>query len=127
MTEAVNNIGNEIKGFTLLATKETIYGIDNHFDDVDVLPLVETTDVVSLCNGTFVENEVDSACMILHKKPVTNILTSTVYREWLTMTNIVDEERNQLLWKLVRTVVVRAVGHDSRHTVGIVKSTNEMI
>ena len=63
-----------------LRPKETIYGIDNHFDDVDVLPLVETTDVVSLCNGTFVENEVDSACMILHKKPVTNILTSTVYR-----------------------------------------------
>ena len=43
------------------------------------------------------------------------------------MTDIVDKQRNQLLWELVWTVVVRAVGHDGRHTVCIVESTDEVV
>ena len=43
------------------------------------------------------------------------------------MTDVVDEQRNQLLWELVWTVVVRAVGHDGWHTVCIVESTNEVV
>ena len=43
------------------------------------------------------------------------------------MTDVVDEQRNQLLWELIWTVVVRAVGHDGRHTVCIVESTDEVV
>ena len=43
------------------------------------------------------------------------------------MMDIVDEQRNQLLRELVWTVVVRAVGHDGRHTVCIVESTDEVV
>ena len=41
--------------------------------------------------------------------------------------DVVDKQRNQLLWELVWTVVVRAVGHDGRHTVCIVESTDEVV
>ena len=43
------------------------------------------------------------------------------------MADIIDEQRDQLLRKLVRSVVVRAVGHDGRHTIGIVKGTDKMV
>jgi len=43
------------------------------------------------------------------------------------MTDVVDEQRNQLLRELVWTIVVRAVGHDGRHTVCIVESTDEVV
>ena len=73
------------------------------------------------------EDNVNSTSMIHYIQPVAYVLALTIYREKLAVTNVVDEEWNQLLRKLVRTIVVRAVGHDSGHTVGIVKSTNEVI
>ena len=51
----------------------------------------------------------------------------TIYWQWLAMTDVVDEQRNQLLWELIWTVVVRAVGHDGRHTICIVESTDEVV
>ena len=43
------------------------------------------------------------------------------------MTDVVDKEWNQFLRELIRTIVIRAVGHDGRHTVCIVESTNEVV
>ena len=43
------------------------------------------------------------------------------------MPDIVDEKRYQLLRELVRTVVVRAVRNYSRHAVGVVEGTHEVV
>ena len=43
------------------------------------------------------------------------------------MTDVVDEERNQLFRELVRTVVVGTVRHDSRHAVCVVESPYEVV
>lgn len=43
------------------------------------------------------------------------------------MADVVDEERNQFLRELVGPVVVGAVGHDSRHSVGVMEGTHEMV
>ena len=59
MTLSVCYISNQIQVSTLRATEQSIHGLDNHLDDVDVLPLVETADVVSLGNLTLVENHID--------------------------------------------------------------------
>ena len=56
-----------------------------------------------------------------------HVLTLTIYWQWLAMTDIVDKQRNQLLWELVWTIVVRAVGYDGWHTVCIVESADEMV
>ena len=120
-------ISNQIQVSTLRATEQSINSLDNHLDDVDILPLVETADVVSLGNLTLVENHIDGTGMIHYIQPVAHILTLTIYRQWLAMTDVVDEQRNQLLRELVWAVVVRAVSHDGRHTVCIVESTNEVV
>ena len=63
---------------------------------------------------------------IYYIQPVAHVLTLTIYWQWLAMTDVVDEQRNQLLWELIWSVVVRADGHDGRHTVCIVESTDEI-
>ena len=127
VTLSVGYISDEIHILAFLSAEQSIHGLDNHLDDIDVLPLIETTDVVSLGNLTLVENHIDGTGMIYYIQPVAHVLTLTIYWQWLAMTDVVDEQRNQLLWELVWTVVVRAVGHDGRHTVCIVESTNEVV
>ena len=106
MTEAVCDVCNKVHILTFLATEQTVNGIDNNLDNIDILPFVETTNIICLGNGSLMENEVDSTSMILNEKPVANILTLTIYRQWFAVTYIIDKERNQLLWELVRTIVV---------------------
>ncbi len=57
------------------------------------------------------EDNVDRTGMVFYEEPVAHILTLTIDGQWLTMADIVDEERNQLLWELIRTLVARAVGN----------------
>ena len=54
------------------------------------LPFVETADVVSLGNLTLVENHIDGTGMIHYIQPVAHILSLTIYRQWLAMTDVVD-------------------------------------
>ena len=127
MAFAVSDVSDEIHVLTLFATKQTVGGLDKEFHNVDVLPLIEATDIVSVSNGTFMEDKVDGSCMILHIQPVTDIEALTINGKWLAMTDVVDEQRYQLLGELIRTIVVGAVGHNGRHAVCIMESTDKMV
>ena len=127
VTLSVGYISDETHILAFLSAEQSIHSLDDHLDDIDVLPLVETTDVVSLGNLTLVKNHIDGTGMIYYIQPIAHILTLTIYWQWLSMTDVVDKQRNQLLWELVWTVVVRAVSHDGRHTVCIVESTDEVV
>ena len=65
--------------------------------------------------------------MVFHVEPVANILAFAIDRERLAVADIVDEERNELFGELVRTVVVRAVRYDGRHSVSVVEGTDEVV
>ena len=121
MAEAVGNVGDEVEVFAFFATKESVNGIDDDLDDVDVLPLVKATDVVSFCYFTLMEDEVDGTGMVFYKEPVAYILSFAIDRQWLSVADIVDKERYQFLRELIRTIVVRAVGNDGWHAVCIVE------
>ena len=92
VTLSVGYISDEIHILAFLSAEQSINGLDNHLDDIDVLPLVETADVVSLGNLTLVENHIDGTGMIHYIQPVAHILTLTIYRQWLAMTDIVDKQ-----------------------------------
>lgn len=104
MTQTVGNVCDEIKIFTLLATKETIHGINHDLDYVNIIPLVKTTNVVGLSNSAFVENEVNSTSMILNEQPVVHVLALAIDRKWFAVTDIVDKERNQFLRELIKLI-----------------------
>ena len=83
---------------------ETIHGINHNLDDVNILPLVENTNVVGLSNSAFVENEVNSTSMILNEQPVAHVLALAIDRKWFAVTDVVDKERNQLLKELIKLI-----------------------
>ena len=127
MSGTVGDIGNEVKVCAFGTTEQTIHSLNDGLDDVYILPLVESTDVVCLGDDTFMIYNIDRARVVLDEQPVTYVLTLAVHRKGFAMTNIIDEQRNEFLRELVRTIVVRAVRHDGRHAVGIMEGTYEMI
>ena len=73
------------------------------------------------------ENEVDRTGVVHDIEPVSHILALTVDRQRLTVTDIVDKQRNKLLRELVRAIVVRAVRHYRGHAESVVESAYEMV
>ena len=41
-----------------------------------------------------------------------------------TMANIIDKQRDKLFWKLIRSIIVRAVRHNGRHAIGVMICTH---
>ena len=101
--------------------------MDDDLDDIDVLPFVETSDVVRLSHSSLVEDEVNGSCMILHIKPVADVLSLAINGQRLSVSDIVDEQGNEFLGELIRTVIIGTVGDDGGHTIGIMVSTHEMV
>ena len=106
---------------------QPVDSLDDDLDDVDILPFVESANVVRLGNLPVMENHIDGACMVFYEEPVAHILALAVNRERLLVADVVDEKRNQFFGELVRTVVVGAVRHDGRHAVGVVERANEVV
>lgn len=106
MAEAVGNVGYEVHILALLAAEQTVNGVDYHLDDVDVLPFIETADIVCLRYFALMENKVDGTGMVFNEQPVAHVLSLAIYGQRLTVTDIVDEQRDELFGELVRAVVV---------------------
>ena len=127
VARTVCDVGDETLRIALRVTEDAVRCLDYHLDKVDVLPLVEAADVVRIGHLPLVENEVDGPRVVLHVKPVANVLALAVHRKGPAVPDIVDEKRYQLLRELVRTVVVRAVRNYGRHAVGVVEGTHEVV
>ena len=127
MALAVGNISDKVHVFTFFTSKQAVNSVDDNLYDVDVLPLVESSDVVCLRHVSFMEYKVDGTGMVFNIEPVAHILALAIYRQRLTVTYVVDKQRYQFLGELIRAVVVRAVGHDGRHTVSVVEGTYKVV
>ena len=127
MSEAVGDVCDEIHILTFLASEQTIDGINYNLDDVDVLPLVESSDVVCLSHLALMEDDVDGAGVIHYIQPVAHILSLALYRQRFAVADIVDEQWDELLGELIGSVVVRTVGHDGRHSVCVVEGAHEVV
>ncbi len=124
---AVGDESDEIVILTFAAAEEPVSDAYESLYHVDVLPLVEAADVVGLAVLPFVENEVDGPRVVLHVKPVADILSLSVDRKRFAVTDIVDKQWDELLRELERAVVVRAVGNHRRQPVGVVEGADEVV
>ncbi len=127
MAGAVGHKGYQPVAVTLGIAQKSVDGAYYHLDYVDVLPLVEAADIVSLGHLSAMEDEVDGTRVILDVEPVSHILAPAVHRQRASVADIVDEQRNQLFRKLVGTVIVGAVGDNDRHAVGVMIGTDEVV
>src|SRR6266516_2609832 len=94
---------------------------------VEIRLLVPAADVVDLADLARFQHAHDRAAVVLDVKPVTHLLAVAIYRKRLTGERVQDHQRNQLLWKVVRSVVVAAVGRDDRQSVSMVPRANQVI
>ena len=53
---AVGYVGNEVEGVAFGVSQEAVHGLDDDLDQVDVLPFVETADVVGVGDLAFMED-----------------------------------------------------------------------
>ena len=97
------------------------------FDEIYVLPFIESTNIICFRNCSFMENGINRSCMILNIQPVTNIFTFSIHRKRLAMTDIVYKEGDQLLRELIWSIIVRAIGYYGRHAICIMICSDKMI
>ena len=123
MSLTVCYIGNQILADKRLARvvvcKHLLQGLDNDFDDLNVLFFVMTAYIVGFEQSALLLHHVDGLCVVFDIQPVADVLAVAVYRKLLAVQRIVDDQRNQLFRKLVRTVVIRAVCDICREMIGI--------
>ena len=109
MTGTVRDIGDEVhvgigfngftgfRSFKFHSAKGFIYGLDKDLDDVDVLPLIETADIVCLGYLAVMEDGVDGTGMVLDIEPVADIFAPTIDGQGLAVADVIDEQGYQLL------------------------------
>src|SRR6185369_169184 len=110
-----------------LPSKAFIHQIADKMYDVYVFPLVVTADIVDFAWTSPLQHGFHGNRVILDMQPVAYIQAITVDRERLFVDDVVDHERDQLLWKMIRTVVVGTAGIESRHPVGLVVGTYQEV
>ncbi len=86
-----------------------------------------TADIVGLAALAFGRHFVQRTGMILDIQPVTDLLPVAIYRQRFTRQGVKDSQRDQFLREVIRTIVVGAVGHHHRQTVGAVPGANQMV
>ena len=73
------------------------------------------------------ENQIDCSGVVLNIQPIADILTLPVNRQRFSMADIVNKQRYQFLRELIRSIIIRTVGHDGRHSISIMIGTHEMV
>ncbi len=66
MTQTVRHKRDQLVTVTLRITEQTVNSPDNHPYDINILPLVETADVVRVGNPPLMEDSIDRTRMVLH-------------------------------------------------------------
>lgn len=127
MAGPVGDIGDERQILAFLTSQKSVDGLDEDFDKVDVLPLIEASDVIGFGYLSLMENEVDGASMVLDVEPIPHILPFPIDGKGLFVAYVVDEQRDEFLGELVGSIVVGAVGDDDGHPIGVMESAHEMV
>src|SRR6266550_5854653 len=94
---------------------------------VEVRALVAAADIVRLTKPPFSKNQVKRSGMILDIKPVADIGAFPIDWKRLTLQGIENDQWNQLLRKMILSIVIRAVRNDSRKAIGSMPCHGQMI
>ena len=116
---AVRNISDQALGLAELTADD--------LNDIDILHLIVSADIVHLAHAALVDHKVDGTAMVLNIEPVSHILALAVYRERLVIQRIRDHKRDKLLRKMIRTVIIRAAADRYRQPVSPVVSQHQKV
>src|SRR2546423_10102563 len=95
--------------------------------DVDIFSLGISTEIISLADASLLQHPLDAAAMIANVQPISHLQSVAVNRNRLSIERVDDSERNQLLGKVIRTVVIGRVGRGDRKSIRVVVSAYQMV
>src|SRR5699024_10675774 len=96
MAFTVFHIGDQILADQLLPgisfRKHLLKSIQNDVDDLDILLLIMSADIVGLEQASFLLNHIDSFGMVHYIEPVAHVFSVSVYRMLLTLNRVIDDQ-----------------------------------
>ncbi len=114
-------------GFPVGARREFVEDRANGVDDIEVRFLVPAADVIGLSGPSSGENTANGGTMVVHVQPVAHLQAIPVNRQRPTGQGVVNDQRNELLGKVKRAVVIGAIGGESGQPVGVVIGAHQVI
>ena len=111
----------------LVARDGAIDQIADDLRDIQVAPLFLRADQVLVAHGSEGQHAEQRACMILDMDPVPHIGAAAIDRQLLPLEGADDQGRDELFRKLVRPVVVAAIGDQGRDAEGVAPRRREMV
>lgn len=128
MAGAIRNVSNLFAiALAVFSSTEFVEQCANSVDDVDVGFFIPAADVVNLADFTCFQYPANGAAMVFDIKPVTNLLSIAVYRQWLARKRIDDHQRDEFFREVIRPVVIGAVSGKHRQTIGVVVSSHQVV
>jgi hypothetical protein len=109
------------------ASREHIHCITDRVDDIDILALGIAADILSLAHPSSFQNERQCLRMIINEQPVTNVEPAAVNWHCLARESLDDRQRDELFRKLMRSIIVRAIGEQDRESVGMTPCPDQMV
>src|SRR5260370_42400503 len=94
---------------------------------VEICAFVAAADIIGFAWPPFSKDKVKRSGMILDIEPVADIGAFPIDRKRLTLQGIENDQWNQLLRKMVWSIVIRAVRNDNRKAIGTMPHHGQMI
>ena len=122
-------IGDESNQFAVRAftrcefVQQRAQGMNN----INIRFLVPATDVIGFTETAGLQYAPQGTAMVADVQPVAHLLTITIDRQRLARERIGNDEWDQFLGELQRSVVIRAVAGNDRQTIGVMPGAHEMI
>src|ERR1051325_5059857 len=113
-----------------IAAETRVHFVDeiaDQFDDADVGPFVVAADVVSLAELAAAEDGPERFGVVADVEPVADVHAVAVNRNRLAGEDALDDDRDELLGKLIWAVVVRAIGNNGRQAVRVMIGAHEHV
>jgi len=108
---AILHIGN--KRLVLAPIGQRLLGIEQCADRLhhrNVVALGIATHVVRFAHPATFQHAADGAAMVTDKQPIADVQAIAIHRKRFSSHGLLDHQRDQLFGKLIRPIVVRAVG-----------------
>ena len=99
----------------------------NELNDIDIGPFVVAANIVGLPCPAVLEDLPESFSVITDEEPIADIHAISINWQGFAGEEVLDYDGDELLGKLVWSVIVRAVGDDRIQTVGVVIRANQHI
>ena len=99
----------------------------NRVHHFQIRALAIATDIINLTHAAIGKHCPNGAAVVGHVKPVANLTAVAVNWQGLALEAVQDHQRYQFFRKLIRTIVVGAVGRERWQAIGVVVGPHEVI